>query len=273
MAGQVRGQTTKPTAAKMPTAKMPTAKIPASTVRAASIPTGAVVARKAAAATNGGAGQNGEALTDRQKKILSIIEHHMADFGRPPTIREIGSKAGISSTSVVNYHLNKLQVLGHVDRSGQVSRGLKLNTLNGLKLGSPRGIPLLGKIAAGSPIPVPEPMSLGDVDADNLLDLGYDTTLTEKAVYALEVQGTSMIDALVGDGDIVVMEPVEDVANGQMAAVWIKDQEATTLKKFYREANGAVRLQPANPLLEAKYYDEDNVRIMGRVVSVVRRMN
>lgn len=229
---------------------------------------------------NGSARANGpergasssEALTDRQKKIMSIIERHVSDFGRPPTIREIGAKAGISSTSVVNYHLNKLQNLGLVDRSGQVSRGLKLNNPKARPAASRRGVPLLGKIAAGSPIPVPQPMALSEVDPDSLLDLGYDSTLTDREVYALEVQGTSMIDALVGDGDIVVLEPAESVENGQMVAVWIKDEEATTLKKLYREG-GRVRLQPANPLLQAKYYDEDNIRVMGRVVSVVRRMN
>ena len=94
----------------------------------------------------------------------------------------------------------------------------------------------------------------------------------EKGIYALEVQGNSMIDALINDGDIVLMRHQERVENGELAAVWIRDQEETTLKRFYLEGK-QVRLQPANPTMSAMYFAADNVEVMGKVLCVIRQLN
>lgn len=203
------------------------------------------------------------ALTERQDKILNVIQNYVNDHGRPPTIREIGEKVGISSTSVVNYHLNKLKAKGLLNRSEQVSRGLKLNHM---------GIPILGTIAAGQPIPVFNTVAASEVDDDNRLDVTRDIVPRDSELFALRVKGLSMIDALVNDGDIVIMEPVQSAENGEMVAAWIKDREETTLKRFYRE-NGRIRLQPANPTMDPIFLDPSNVEVQGRVVTIIRNLN
>src|SRR5690606_3238667 len=99
-----------------------------------------------------------------------------------------------------------------------------------------------------------------------------DIVKDEKGIYALEVQGDSMIDALINDGDIVLMRHQERVENGELAAVWIRDQEETTLKRFYLEGK-QVRVQPANPTMSAMYFPADNVEVMGKVLCVIRQLN
>ncbi|RIL08646.1 repressor LexA [bacterium] len=207
-------------------------------------------------------------LTDRQKKILDVIQGHLDRHGYPPTIREIGRAVGISSTSVVNYHLNKLKKWGLIERDGQVSRGLKLPAY-----GNPHllAIPILGTIQAGQPVPVMEPKALGEADETDVIELTRDIASDRDNVFALRVKGDSMIDALINEGDIVVMQHVETASNGDMVAAWIKDREETTLKHFYRE-NGQVRLQPANPTMDPIYVAADNVEIQGKVIAVIRNL-
>jgi repressor LexA len=205
------------------------------------------------------------AQSDRQRKILAFIEDYLDEHSYPPTIREIGNEVGISSTSVVNYHLNKLTDAGYIEREDRVSRGLKLSGP------SARGmIPLMGTIQAGAPIPVMDPRTAEETE--DWLDLARDLVPHKgHNVYALRVKGQSMIDALINDGDIVVMEAVSTAENGEMVAAWIKDREETTLKRFYRERD-RVRLQPANPTMEPIYVAPDNVEIHGKVVAVIRSL-
>ena len=207
-------------------------------------------------------------ISERQQRMLAYIEDFIHDHGYPPTIREIGRKLGISSTSVVNYNLNKLKAAGLLDRDGQVSRGLKLRTAAEAGLGFLR-IPFLGTIAAGEPIPVLDQRSAAT--ADDWLEVTQDIVRRHEHLFALHVKGNSMIDALIHDGDIVVMEQSETAENGQMVAAWIKDREETTLKRFYRE-NGHVRLQPANPTMQAILVPADQVEIQGKVVAVIRNL-
>lgn len=212
------------------------------------------------------------ALSERQKKILDFVEAFVRENNYPPTIREIGEAVGISSTSVVNYNLNILEKAGYITRNKVVSRGLKLvnrPTASRAKDDIIR-IPLLGRIAAGEPIPIPS----GDLPS-----FGYETIeLTrgiigkEEGLYALQVKGNSMIDALIHDGDIVIMRHQEEAANGELVAVWLKDQEETTLKRFYLEGD-RVRLQPANPTMEPIYVHPANVKIQGKVVLVIRQLS
>lgn len=214
-----------------------------------------------------------EHLSDRQKRILGFLETYVENNGYPPSIREIGAAAGISSTSVVSYNLRRLEKMGYLSRDRIVSRGLKL-THAARERSAPDAIihlPLLGRIVAGEPIPVPA--SDFALMSDETIELTRDILGDPRGLYALEVQGNSMIDALVHDGDIVVMRRQQQVENGEMAAVWLKDREEVTLKRFYQEAGGQVRLQPANPTMRPITIDNpDQVEVQGKVVMVIRQL-
>lgn len=205
-------------------------------------------------------------LSERQQGMLAFIEHHIRQSGRPPTIREIGSAVGISSTSVVDYNLQVLEKRGLVERDREVSRGIRL-VGEGTPEGNVVSVPLMGVIAAGEPIPVPEDGPVGES-----IELTREILKQEEGIYALEVKGDSMIDALIHDGDIVVMKHQREANNGDMVAVWIKDRGETTLKRFYREKD-RVRLQPANPLMEPIYLHPRDVEIQGKVMVVIRQLN
>lgn len=205
-------------------------------------------------------------LTGRPKQILEFIEQFIAEHDYPPSVRQIQKGAKISSTSVVKYNLEKLADLGYIEHHKKTSRGLRL--VGRENVGVMR-VPLLGLIAAGEPIPIPS--SDFNPMAGEAIMLTRDV-VKEEGLYALHVRGTSMIDALVNDGDIVVMKPVREARDGEMVAVWLKDREETTLKRFYLE-KGRVRLQPANQAMQPIYADPGNVEIQGKVVAVVRRVD
>ncbi len=205
------------------------------------------------------------ALSERQKGILKFIADFLRRHGYPPTIREIGAKVGISSTSVVNYNLGILERDGYIERDREISRGIRL--AGGLASLTGRiQIPLCGRIAAGDPIPIPD-----DSFPTETIELTRDILKEEEGLYALEVKGDSMIDALVHDGDIVIMKHQKEAENGEMVAVWLRDKGETTLKKIYHEGE-RVRLQPANPLLEPIYVHPRDVEIQGKVMVVIRRL-
>ncbi|MBI2934922.1 MAG: repressor LexA [Chloroflexi bacterium] len=206
-------------------------------------------------------------LTERQKKVLAYLRTFYRERGYPPTIRDIGSACGISSTSVVNYNLNVLERLGYIHRHHEVSRGIEL--LGRARYDEDSAIPVLGFIAAGSPIPVPQ------ADAWSEAPLGYIPCLPgvreRDNVFALKVKGTSMIDALIDDGDTVVVRRAE-AKPGDMAVVWLKREMETTLKRVYYE-NDRVRLQPANSQMQPIYTEPDNVELQGKVVAVIRELD
>jgi repressor LexA len=209
-------------------------------------------------------------LSERQQKIYEYITKFMAEKGRPPTIREIGAKVGISSTSVVNYNLNILVREGLIQREKEVSRGLRVVGMNTKSLVGGAGavqIPLLGAIAAGAPIPV-----LDNANPEEMLALTRDLVPEQDNLFALKVKGNSMIDALINDGDIVVMKRQETAQNGEMVAVWLKDEKETTLKRIYRERN-RIRLQPMNPTMKPFYADPRNIAVQGKVVLVIRQLH
>jgi repressor LexA len=224
-------------------------------------------------------------LSERHKKILAVLERYQVESGYPPSIREIGKQTGISSTSVVNYYLNQLEEEGYIERDRKISRGVRLvkNLSGQLQEAAAvvRGaveelirVPVIGRIVAGEPMPVPgsdfayyDPDSGVEI-ARSLLSAGD----KEEDLFALEVQGDSMVDAMVNDGDIVVMKRVQDAHNGEMVAVWLNDRDETTLKYFYKE-DGRVRLQPANPTMQPIYVDNPRaVQVQGKVVMVIRQM-
>jgi repressor LexA len=210
-------------------------------------------------------------LSERQSKILSFLKTFTLDNGYPPTIREIGEAVGITSTSVVNYNLDALQRGGHIYRDRTVSRGIRLvEALDSLNSAVDLvRVPLLGRIAAGEPLRVfPDAY---DSETDTI-ELTRELVPDEEGIYALKVKGTSMIDALINDGDIVVMRHTETANNGDMVAAWLSDREETTLKRFFHEGD-RIRLQPENQTMAPIYVDPDKVDIKGRVVAVIRQLN
>ena len=210
-------------------------------------------------------------LTTRHQKILEYLDERI-NKGYPPSIREIGEATDISSTSVVTYYLKQLEEWGYIERDAKFSRALRLS---GSTTQSIFKIPILGPIAAGIPIQVPAPGEtyIGDeidgVDvARSLLPLGE----RGADLFALKVQGESMIDAMVNDGDIVILKRAAQANNGEMVAVWLAANEETTLKYFFKEKDG-FRLQPANPTMKPFHYGKSEpLEIRGKVVMVIRNL-
>lgn len=211
-----------------------------------------------------------KALSSKQKKIIDFIRHFLVERGYPPSIRDIVSGCGISSTSVVNYNLKKLEKEGYIRRHPEVSRGIELLTWSSV-LRSRVQVPVIGRIAAGEPIPVPAPDTWDVTAFAESLEVTEDLTRGREGVYALKVSGSSMVDALINDGDIVLMQHVNMVENGEMAAIWLKAKKEATLKKFYAES-GRIRLQPANSQMQPIYVEPGNVEIQGRVIAVIRQL-
>jgi repressor LexA len=210
-------------------------------------------------------------LSERQQRMLEFIREFTEDRRYPPTIREIGERVGISSTSVVKYNLEILERRHLIERNPDISRGIRLLDAVADRLSEVIRVPLLGRIAAGIPIPVPDTTS-PPFGYDTTIELTRDIVKDDKGIYALEVQGDSMIDALIHNGDIVLMRHQERVENGELAAIWIRNREETTLKRFYLEGR-QVRLQPANPTMQPMYYPAEDVQVMGKVVCVIRQLN
>ena len=211
-----------------------------------------------------------KALSSKQQHIIEFIRRFWVDRGYPPTIREIVNGCGISSTSVVDYNLNILEREGYIRRHPEVSRGIKFLDKS-LALQSRVQVPIISQIAAGEPIPVPTPDTWDTVASSETLEVTEDLTRGREGVYALRVSGSSMVDALINDGDIVLMQYVSVVENGEMAAIWLKAEKEATLKKVYTEP-GRIRLQPANSQMQPIYIEPDNVEIQGRVIAVIRQL-
>jgi repressor LexA len=220
--------------------------------------------------------------------MVEFIARFIKRHSYPPSVRDILKGGGISSTSVVAYNLNALERMGYIARDKDISRGIRLlkdaegqpftmPVQTGMSIRASADkfqVPVLGRIAAGQPIPIPS--SNFSPMGDRAIELTGDIIREQEGLYALEVRGDSMVDALVNDGDIVVMKYQTEAHNGEMVAVWLKDKEETTLKHFYYErprgAKPRVRLQPANPTMKAIYVDPANVQVQGKVVAVLRQL-
>ncbi len=209
-------------------------------------------------------------LSARQQKIIDFISRFYRERSYPPTIRDIVKGCGISSTSVADYNLKILENKGYIRRHAGISRGIELATQSALS-GNSLSVPVIGLIAAGEPIPVPDADTWDTTASSETIEVTSDLTRGRNDVYALKVKGTSMIDALINDGDIVLMQSVNVVENGEMAAVWLRAEKEVTLKKVYRE-DDRIRLQPANSRMRPIYTEPDNVDIQGRVIAVVRQL-
>ena len=204
-------------------------------------------------------------LSAKPTRILDFLRRFLDDRGYPPTIRDIVRGCNISSTSVVDYNLRILEREGHIRRDREVSRGIGLGARRILR------VPIIGTIAAGEPIPVPTPDTWSVEGSADSVELPEEFTKYKEGIYALKVKGTSMIDALIVEGDLVLMQQAATAENGEMVAVWLKREQEATLKKFYLE-NGKVRLQPANESMAPIYADPKNVAIQGKVVGVIRKL-
>ena len=208
-------------------------------------------------------------LRPRQKAMLEFIRQFIDENDYPPTIREIGAAVGISSTSVVNYNLDQLERKGFIIRNREVSRGLRLtDTQFGRRV---RTVPFYGEIAAGEPLPVPDDPQ----QVDEAVAVPADMLPSTGDFFALKVKGQSMIDALVDDGDIILVRSQPQVETKEMAVVEIIDEtneSGATLKYFYNLGD-KVELRPANPdpAYQPIIVPTEKVRVRGKVIGVIRR--
>ena len=218
-------------------------------------------------------------LSIRQVSILDFIRSFLIENGYPPTVRDIQHGCEISSTSVVDYNLHILRREGYIRRSPDVSRGIelldssddKISNWNSGQNGAFSSVPVFGYIAAGEPIPVPSTETWNNEEPIDRLDLPASLSLGRSDLYALRVRGRSMIDALIDDGDSVVLQPVQQVRSGDMVVAWLKLEKEATLKYFYHEGQ-RIRLQPANEQMDPIYVEPENLEIQGRVVAVIRQL-
>jgi repressor LexA len=209
-------------------------------------------------------------LSGRQQAILDFICEFLDANDYPPTIRDIQHELGISSTSVVDYNLKVLEERNLIRRNKNISRGIELVGRGSVRTGVV-SIPVIGQIAAGQPIPVPE--AFAEHDVLSMIELSPELVPNNgQSLFALRVKGLSMIDALINDGDIVVLKQQATCENGETVAVWLKEERETTLKRFYLEGEN-VRLQPENSTMDPIYTSADNVEIQGKLVCVHRQMN
>jgi repressor LexA len=198
-------------------------------------------------------------LTRRQKEILDFLGRHIEKKGYAPTIEEIGEQFGLSSLATVHKHLSNLQQKGLIKRAWNRSRALELVptevTVRAVEL------PLLGRVAAGTPIEA--------VQATETIFVPEDM-VGRKDTYVLQVKGDSMIDEQIRDGDYVIVENRRTARDGEMVIALV-ERENVTLKKIYWDAGGKVRLQPANARMKPIYVDQADLRIQGVVIGVLRK--
>jgi len=198
-------------------------------------------------------------LTRRQKEILDFLDKHITRKGYAPTIEEIGEHFGLSSLATVHKHLSNLQSKGLVKRDWNRSRALELvPTQVAVKAVE---LPLLGRVAAGSPIEA--------ITASETIFVPEDM-VGRRDTCVLQVKGDSMIDEQIRDGDFVIVENRKSARDGEMVIALV-DGENATLKKLYREGGGMVRLQPANARLKPLVLDQDRLSIQGVVIGVLRK--
>jgi repressor LexA len=231
-----------------------------------------------------------QGLSERHRKIMEFLTKFQESNGYSPSIRQIGDSIDVKSTSLVDYYLTQLQEMGLIEREDRISRSIRViqpvypsTTVTGIvgeavhkagnMLADLVSIPISGRIVASAPIPMPT-SDLSYYDSETSVEIARSLLPTRDVsdLFALEVSGDSMIDAMINDGDIVVMKKAQSANNGEMVAVWLDDKDETTLKYFYKETD-RIRLQPANPNMGPIYINNPkSLRIMGKVVMVIRQI-
>lgn len=235
-----------------------------------------------------------EGLGDRHIRIMRFLTEFQEQHGYSPSIREIGKHIGVDSTSLVDYYLEQLCQAKYIERDKRVSRSIRVqrpvypgDTLLAHASQSGRAvavrrasselwnIPVWGRIGASLPVPMPPAEGGSYFDPESTVEIARSLLPAREKVndlFALEVSGLSMIDAMVNDGDIVIMKRAQSANNGEMVAVWMEDTNETTLKYFFKEGSH-VRLQPANPTMSPIIIENpEHLRIQGKVVMIVRRV-
>ena len=193
---------------------------------------------------------------ENQQKILDFIKSEIEDKGYPPSVREICAAVGLRSTSTVHAHLNHLEAQGLIRRDPTKPRALEV--LDGSQARG-RSVPLVGRVTAGQPI-------LAIENIEEYLTLPQ-SVLGQGKMFSLRVEGESMIDAGIMDGDIVVLRQQDTAENGEIV-VAMTDEDEATLKRIYYEAD-RVRLQPENPTMAPIYVD--SVTVLGKLVALIRQ--
>jgi repressor LexA len=198
------------------------------------------------------------ALTRRQKQILDYVESFIENFGYSPSFEEIASFFGYSSLATVHEHLTNLEQKGYLRKNYNKSRSLELVPAEGALAVE---LPLLGAVAAGLPIEA--------IEQNETLAVPHDM-LGQGSNYVLRVKGDSMVEEQIRDGDYIVVNSRQTAENGEMVVALVHGDSAT-VKKFYREKDGRVRLQPANAAMQPMYFRADEVQIQGIVIAVIRK--
>jgi repressor LexA len=198
-------------------------------------------------------------VTRRQKEILDFLGRYIERKGYAPTIEETGQHFGLRSLATVHKHLTNLQNKGLVKREWNRSRALELVPAE-VKVRAVE-LPLLGRVAAGTPIEA--------VQASETVFVPEDL-VGRRETYVLQVKGDSMIDEQIRDGDYVIVENRKTARDGEMV-IALLDEERATLKKLFREKGGRIRLQPANARMKPILVDGGNLRIQGVVIGVLRK--
>ena len=204
------------------------------------------------------------ALTKRQKQVLDFLAQFVDENGYCPSYEEIAQGLDLASLATVHKHISVLTAKGYLKRGYNQSRSLELNPKYAQEQRRQRTaaaeIPLLGRIAAGAPVEAVEQKEV----------LQFSDYTGNPNVYALEVRGTSMIDDHICDGDVILLERTSQARDGEIVVALVAGSDAT-LKKFYRENENTVRLQPANAAVKPILVPAEDVRIQGRLLAVLRR--
>lgn len=200
-------------------------------------------------------------LTKRQKQVLDYVTEYISDHGYAPSFEEIAQHFGYTSLATVHEHLSNLERKGYIRKAYNESRSIEL-------VGTPKPdgsgieLPLLGMVAAGLPIEA--------IEDTETLTVPPDMVRRNRRNFVLKVQGDSMIEESIRDGDFIVVSAQDTAEDGQMVVALVRGESAT-VKKLYREARGRIRLQPANPTMDPIVEDARDVQIQGIVVGVIRK--
>ena len=199
-------------------------------------------------------------LTKRQREILTYLDGYLGEHGYAPSFEEIATKFNYNSLATVHEHLTNLERKGYIKRAYNESRGIEVLPSSV----TPRAfsLPLLGTVAAGLPIEA--------IQMPETIGVPEDFVRRGGNHYVLRVRGNSMIDEQIRDGDFVIVNEKKSADNGEMVIALI-DGTSATVKKFYRERDGRIRLQPANETMNPIYVHENDISIQGIVVGVLRR--
>ena len=198
------------------------------------------------------------ALTKRQRQILDYVQSFIDAEGYSPSFEEIAENFGYSSLATVHEHLSNLETKGYLRKNYNKSRSLELVAAEGTLAVE---LPLLGSVAAGLPIEA--------ISNSETLAVPHDM-LGKGNNYVLRVKGDSMVDEQIRDGDYIVVNSRQTADNGEMVVALVGGDSAT-VKKFYRERDGRIRLQPANATMQPMFFAADEVQIQGIVIAVIRK--